>query len=88
MYKYNLLPLLRKLSYDDYQIALKWLPQHLGVSRATFLKWIYIKKGSSHEIASHHLFKMASFFECTIDELFNQEKTFCKILKKPIQNER
>ncbi len=88
MYKYNLHTLLRKLSVEDYEVAMKWLPKMLHVAPKTFRSWIYIKKGSKQEITSNHLFKLASFFECSIEDLFNRDKSVCLTFKKLFENER
>ncbi|MCO5258698.1 MAG: hypothetical protein M9916_00965 [Crocinitomicaceae bacterium] len=75
MYKYNIHTLLRKLSYEDYQISWKFFPERLSISTSTWKRWIYIKKDSSAQIPLCALVMIASFFEVEISELLNNQPT-------------
>lgn len=69
MYKYRFLKLLRALPYDEYRIAMQWLPEKLCISPDTFKRWIYLKDNQPTELPLERLEKIASFFECTVEEL-------------------
>jgi len=68
-YKYTILVRLRKLPVEEYEIAMKWLPNQCGVTNQTFRNWIYLKNDQSNEIPGTALLKLATFFECAADEL-------------------
>lgn len=85
MYKYRFHYLLRQLSYSDYQISWKFFPQALNISKSTWEKWIYIKIDDPREVNQEALKIIATFFECTVDQLIN-EKTPKRSLKKEFQN--
>lgn len=86
MYKYNFLDLLRKLPYEDYQIAMKWIPMRLNIAPSTWKSWIYAKKDSSLELTPSNLTLLASFFNCSIEKLINTESTKRKSLWKEFQD--
>jgi hypothetical protein len=69
-FKYRLHYLLRKLSIEDYEVAMKFLPEKLGVSLPTFKRWIYARETDNQEISGCHLMVLAAFFEVTFEELF------------------
>lgn len=73
MYKYNFHYLLRQLSVEDYKISWVFLPQALNISKHTWKTWIYTKKEDSRNIPICALHKIATFFECSIDDLYNTE---------------
>jgi|GEM_PF-5803480 len=68
-YKYRIHYLLRQLSFDDYQIAMKWLPERLGISLSTWKRYIYLPADSKLDLSFVHLQQLASFFECDIQAL-------------------
>lgn len=70
-YKYRLIYLLKNLEQDDYELSLKQLPQHCGVSRRTFERWVYIKKDSHFEIPLNSAMRLALWFQVSIEELYN-----------------
>jgi hypothetical protein len=72
-YKYRLHYLLQNLSHEDYTIAMKWFPLHLGITPKTWKSWIYIKSDTAKEIPSGAFFAMACFFDIHPRDLF--EKT-------------
>lgn len=76
MYKYRFHYLLRQLSHEDYEIAMKWIPETLGISSATWKRWIYLKSDSHYEISEFHLSGLASFFQCEIKDLKNTVKAW------------
>jgi hypothetical protein len=43
-YKYRLLYLLRNLTVNDYELAMKYLPILCGITKSTFREWIYRKE--------------------------------------------
>ncbi len=71
-YKYNILPKLRKLSVEDYEIAMIFFPEALGVSKSTWEKYIYIKQDDSRELRPEQLMVISSFFECSMEDLINK----------------
>lgn len=70
-YKYNLHTLLRKLSQEDYEIAMKFIPETCQVTKRTFLDWIYRKANNSKDIPSESVQKMCVFFEIETHEFYN-----------------
>lgn len=74
-YKYRLHYLLRQLSFDDYQIAMKWFPEKIGISTETWKKWIYIPARDKREIPSTALIIMATFFGCEANEMLEEPIT-------------
>ena len=73
MYKYNIHAKLQKLSLEDYQISWKFFPQKLNISESTWKKWIYIKKDDTREVPTTALAHIATFFECSVDDLINKQ---------------
>lgn len=71
-YKYNLHTLLLKLSAQDYEIAMKFLPEACGVHFNTFRKWIYRKLDDSTDIPSEAVVKMCLFFEIEIEDFYHE----------------
>jgi hypothetical protein len=68
--KYRLHELLRTLPVEEYEIAMKFLPEKLGVSLPTFKRWIYARESDPQEISGCHLMVLSAFFEVTFEELF------------------
>ena len=77
-YKYTIYDRLRKLPYEEYEIAMTWLPNEIGVTKGTFRNWIYLKADSATELPATAILKMATFFGCEAIEMFtypfDQEK--------------
>ena len=69
-YKYTMYDRLRKMSVQDYEIAMQWLPEQIGVTKDTFRNWLYTKADAHLEIPSTAILKMAVFFECAPIEMF------------------
>ncbi|WP_107037873.1 helix-turn-helix domain-containing protein [Brumimicrobium mesophilum] len=74
MYKYNILHKLKQLSVEDYQISWRFFPEALNVSEATWKRWIYLKKDDPSEIRISQLQLIASFFDCPIEELIEDQE--------------
>lgn len=76
-YKYTIHQRLLRLSVQDFDIAMIWLPAQLGITTATFRNWIYCKSSDHLEIPGTAILKMAAFFECKPSEMytnpFNEE---------------
>jgi hypothetical protein len=70
-YKYTIYDRLRKLPVEDYEIAMRWLPEKLGITTATFRNWIYTKAPDKLELPATAILKMAIFFDCQPLELFS-----------------
>ena len=71
-YKYTLHKRLRNLSVADYEIAMKWFPERLGIHTDTFRKWIHIPADSTWEIPGTAIMLMALFFECSPFEMYSE----------------
>lgn len=69
-YKYRLHYLLRRLTVNDYEIAMELLPRLCGVVKATFRNWIYTPGDSSNEIPGTAIIKLAIFFQVQPRELY------------------
>lgn len=76
-YKYQLLYLLKKLPYEDYETAKKFLALRAGVHPTTFKQWIYIKEDSNREIPGTALVLLADYFGVTVAELFTNKIPEC-----------
>lgn len=75
-YKYRLHYLLRRLSKSDYDLAMKKLPEHLGISRQTFQRWIYTRlDNESLEITGCQVLILSNFFEVKPHEIFTAPPT-------------
>ena len=61
-YKYRIHYLLRQLNVDDYNIAMKWFPERIGISKKTWHEWIYRKADVGTQIPSEAILIMALFF--------------------------
>ncbi|MEO9257933.1 MAG: hypothetical protein ABI207_06100 [Crocinitomicaceae bacterium] len=83
-YKYRIHYLLRQLSLSDYQITWIFFPEALNIAKWTWKSWIYIKKDDKREIPQDSLLKIATFFECSIDELMNVKAN--RNLKEEFEN--
>ena len=67
--KYRAKELINSLPATDRDIAMKQLPEYLGVSRQTFSKILNVSVNDTYEPASGTLIKLASFLNCTTEEL-------------------
>ena len=74
MYKYNILQKLKQLSVEDYQISWEFFPEALNITKHTWKKWIYLKKCDPAEIRLSQLQLIASFFDCPIEEIINENE--------------
>lgn len=69
-YKYRLHYLLNRLTHEDYQAAMKFIPARLSISPKTFKSWIYIKHDEEKEMPSTAFYVLSLFFEVEPTELF------------------
>ncbi len=69
-YKFTILERLRKLPVEDYEIAMRWLPEQVGITKGTFRNWIYTKAVDQLEIPASAILKMSVFFGCAPLEMF------------------
>lgn len=76
-YKYRLHYLLRQLSYEDYQVAMKFLPEFLGKDAKTLEAWIYRKSDDSAEIPADSLLKLSAFFQVPIETIHEKTIVSC-----------
>lgn len=76
VFKYRIHYLLRQLSVQDYEIALKFLPDLCCVSYPTFKAWIYIKQDEIREIPGTAILKMARFFEVDPEDMYEDKTSF------------
>ncbi len=72
-YKFRLHYLLRQLKVDDYEVAMKLLPELLGISKSTFLKWIYLTEDSYYDLPFCTLIKLSTFFKVKPIEIYNEQ---------------
>ena len=71
--KYRVKELINGLPATDRDIAMKQLPEYLGVSRQTFSKILNVSANDPYEPASGTLIKLASFLNCTTEELLENK---------------
>lgn len=71
--KYNIHYLLRQLTVNDYEIAMKQIPMLVGVSERTFRRWIYLKTDSFYDLPFCSQIKIANYFEVKPFEVFSKE---------------
>lgn len=71
--KYRVKKLLNDLPATDRDVAMKQLPEYLGVSRQTFSKILNVKVDSDYEPAAGTLIKLAMFLNCTTEELLENK---------------
>lgn len=69
--KYRVKELLNQLPKADYDLAMKQLPDYLGVARQTFSKILNVKENEQYEPSSGTLIKIASFFNCPVENLLS-----------------
>lgn len=72
--KYRFKELLRKMSVEDYQTAMKWLPEKLCISQRTWKRWIYLPDHEQIELPLFRLEQLADFFGCTVAELHTEPR--------------
>ena len=75
-YKYRLHELLRKLTVEEYEVAWKYFPTRLQISRETLRTWIYIKQSDKREIPARALVCFGRFFGIEPDQVYNQVEDF------------
>lgn len=68
--KFQIKQMLLRLPVNEYEVAMKHLPQHLGVSTSTFKRWIYARADDNIEINGCHLLLLSQYFECHLEDLF------------------
>lgn len=71
--KYRVKDLLQLLKASDRDVAMKQLPDYLGVSRQTFSKILNVKENDSYEPAAGTLLKLASFFNVSAEDLLTEK---------------
>lgn len=71
--KYRIKELLNNLPASDRDMAMKQLPVYLEISRTTFSKTLNVKVDDAYEPTSSTLIKLASFFNCTTEDLLTQK---------------
>ena len=71
--KYRIKELLNSLPASDRDIAMKQLPEYLGVSRQTFSKILNVKANDPYEPAAGTLIKLAVFLNCSTEELLENK---------------
>ncbi len=69
-YKYRLHDLLYKLPKDDFDVAMKFFPQRIGITKGTFRNWIYTREDAQHEMPASALLIIADFFQIHPSEVF------------------
>lgn len=72
-FKLTLITRLQKMSYCDYQVAMKWLPEKIGCHPQTFRRWIYMRADCKYQIPGHAILIMATFFDCKPHEMFTNQ---------------
>lgn len=58
------------MPYDEYKIAVNFLPAWLKISRTTFYRWLYLPNDSHFEIPANCMVYLSNFFECEMKELY------------------
>jgi hypothetical protein len=81
-YKYTIYDRLRKLNVNDYEIAMQFLPEKLGITRGTFRNWIYIKVGEKLDLPALAVLKLAVFFGCEPVDIFSQPFQETELIKE------
>ena len=84
--KYRIVEALREMPVEVEEHTKLALPVELGVSKATFLKWINLPKGSNTDIPGIKLLYIAKRLGKTVEELCNdvpKVRTYLKELKDP-----
>lgn len=69
-YKFTIHERLRKLNVNDYEIAIRLLPELCNVTPRTFRNWIYVKPNDCLELPGTAILKMATFFDCSPLEMY------------------
>ncbi|WP_266206276.1 hypothetical protein [Pontibacter kalidii] len=84
--KYLIIEALRELPVEVDTHTQMALPMELGISQATFRKWINLPKGSNTDIPGVKLVHIAKRLGKTVEQLCNDVpniKPFMKVLKDP-----
>jgi len=71
--KYRVKELLNNLPAADRDVAMKQLPEYLNVTRQTFSKILNTNAYDPYEPAAGTLIKLASFFNCTTEDLLTNK---------------
>lgn len=77
-YKYSIHERLLRLSAEDYEIAMKFLPGAIGIANQTFRNWIYRSQDDGREIPANAILVLANFFQCEPQEIFSDHEQFSK----------
>jgi calcineurin-like phosphoesterase family protein len=80
-YKYKLHYLLRNLSVNDYEIAMKHLPKMCKITTHTFKRWIYTKNDEMLDIPGTAILKLSEFFEVDPTDMYELSPIIKKELK-------
>ena len=70
-YKYKLKEKLEKMPYEEYKIVMKAFPKALKISQRTFHRYLYTRVHEKYSMPVDHLARLASFFNCKIEDLLN-----------------
>lgn len=73
IYKYNILSKLESLSVKKYKQAKELMPLALEISKRTFEAYLYAKIGDKQSITPDKLQVIASYFNCKVDDLLNED---------------
>ena len=68
--KFTINDKLNQLPYIDRELAVRALPRALGITKTTFYRWRMAKTDQRQDILGEKLIMLASFFKCSIIELF------------------
>jgi len=66
------------MTKEDYDTLMVLIPKLIGITKRTFIGWIYIPLGSGQEIPAGALIKLAHLFECSTKDLFEDKTEFEK----------
>ena len=69
-YKFRIKELLKNLSKDEYDLAMRKLPSILGMHQVTFSRLINTRIDSSYEPDCDLMIMLASFFSVSVDKLY------------------
>jgi hypothetical protein len=70
-YKYTIDERLKKLSREEYQQALRDIPNVLNISERQFQNYRYAKKNSITNMTADKLHKLSKYFNCSMEDLLN-----------------
>lgn len=72
-YKYTIWAKFQQLTRAEQRIAKNTLPHLLNISTRTLQIWMYYKKEDAKTIPADMLFRLASYFGCSINEMWTEE---------------